>query len=319
MLPQIAPYMVLRAVARRCSSSRRPSSGSYNVIMTLRRGEPLRRRPLEEADAAMKMTPALVVIGGLLVFWSSVFVAVILPAMTMDEQPSDDLARRGRAEEQAGHDLYVAQRLQLLPLAVRARHRLGPGRGAHRRSAATTSASSPAILGTERTGPDLSQEGGEHPDDWHLAHFTNPRYTRPLSLMPSWEFLGTDEIRAADRLRAVAGRPGRGRARGAPAASGSRRPSRPTRPAPDANIAWLHAHVPAVWRPMPNPYPATRGRPGARQEDLPGVLHQLPRPGRRRQGPGRAVPRPAAAELHHAARPTWSRASTSAASSTTRS
>ncbi len=52
----------------------------------------------------------------------------------------------------------------------------------------------PAILGTERTGPDLSQEGGEHPDDWHVAHFTNPRYTSPISLMPSWEFLGPDRI-----------------------------------------------------------------------------------------------------------------------------
>ena len=25
------------------------------------------------------------------------------------------------------------------------------------------------LLGTERTGPDLSQEGGVHPDDWHRA------------------------------------------------------------------------------------------------------------------------------------------------------
>ncbi|HBD10316.1 MAG TPA: cytochrome-c oxidase, partial [Syntrophobacteraceae bacterium] len=41
---------------------------------------------------------------------------------------------------------------------------------------------------------DLSQEGGEHPDDWHLAHFINPRFVRPESIMPSWEFLGTTDI-----------------------------------------------------------------------------------------------------------------------------
>ena len=67
----------------------------------------------------------------------------------------------------------------------------------------------PAILGTERTGPDLSQEGGEHPEQWHLAHFANPRYTRPMSLMPSWEFLGTNKIRnltAYMQSRAVATR-----------------------------------------------------------------------------------------------------------------
>jgi mono/diheme cytochrome c family protein len=27
---------------------------------------------------------------------------------------------------------------------------------------------------------------------------------------------------------------------------------------PDANIQWLHSQVPAVWLPMPNPYPATK-------------------------------------------------------------
>ena len=52
----------------------------------------------------------------------------------------------------------------------------------------------PAILDSERTGPDLSQEGGEHPDDWHMAHFVNPRYTSPLSLILSWEFLGKEKI-----------------------------------------------------------------------------------------------------------------------------
>ena len=30
-------------------------------------------------------------------------------------------------------------------------------------------------LELERTGPDLSQEGGAHTDEWHYAHFYNPR------------------------------------------------------------------------------------------------------------------------------------------------
>ena len=44
------------------------------------------------------------------------------------------------------------------------------------------------MLGTERTGPDLSQEGGVHTDEWHLAHFYNPRYTSPKSIMPQFSF-----------------------------------------------------------------------------------------------------------------------------------
>ena len=52
----------------------------------------------------MKMTPALVVIGSLMVFWCSVIVAVILPAMTINEKPSDQW-RSWTAKEAAGHVL----------------------------------------------------------------------------------------------------------------------------------------------------------------------------------------------------------------------
>ena len=48
-------------------------------------------------------------------------------------------------------------------------------------------------LGTERTGPDLSQEGGVHTDEWHLAHFRNPRYTYPKSIMPEFSFYYTGD------------------------------------------------------------------------------------------------------------------------------
>ncbi len=52
---------------------------------------------------------------------------------------------------------------------------------------------SPNMLGSERTGPDLSQEGGMHPDDWHAAHYANPRFTMPLSIMPRFNFWSDDE------------------------------------------------------------------------------------------------------------------------------
>ena len=51
---------------------------------------------------------------------------------------------------------------------------------------------SPNLLGTERTGPDLSQESGWHPDDWQRAHFYDPRYMDPLSLMPQMKSLFSD-------------------------------------------------------------------------------------------------------------------------------
>ena len=51
---------------------------------------------------------------------------------------------------------------------------------------------SPNLLWTERTGPDLSQESGWHPNDWQSAHFYDPRFVDPLSLMPPMKSLFSD-------------------------------------------------------------------------------------------------------------------------------
>src|SRR5207247_4588426 len=51
----------------------------------------------------------------------------------------------------------------------------------------------PTLAGTERTGPDLSQESGCHPEDWQRAHFYAPRFMDPLSLMPTMKSLFSDK------------------------------------------------------------------------------------------------------------------------------
>jgi mono/diheme cytochrome c family protein len=111
----------------------------------------------------------------------------------------------------------------------------------------------PILLGTERNGPDLSQEGGEHPDDWHLAHFINPRYTSPYSIMPSWEFLGREDIEKLTKYMQAEGMLG--------ADYRVERQKHWKKIAVeafdrgyDANVEWLHSMVPRVWREMPNPY-----------------------------------------------------------------
>ncbi len=233
----------------------------------------------------MKMTPALVVIGGLLVFWCSVIIAIILPAMTINESPSE-LWRPWSAKEAAGHDLYVrngcsychSQFVRVVDSD------LGSERIAQKGDYVGYT---PAILGTERIGPDLSQAGGEHPDDWQLAHFTNPRYTRPMSLMPSWEFLGPEAI---GELTAYVQSLG-----GQDADRRVKRQMEEWKPpalaaydaGPEKNIAWLHDHVPRGLAGDAESVPGDRGGPGARTPDLPAVLHQLPRPRRRRRRAGR--------------------------------
>lgn len=49
---------------------------------------------------------------------------------------------------------------------------------------------SPSILGSERTGPDLTNIGKRQPsEDWHLLHLYNPRAVVPESVMPSYPWL----------------------------------------------------------------------------------------------------------------------------------
>lgn len=202
----------------------------------------------------MKMTPILLVMGGLLVFWASLFAMVIVPAMTLNEQPSE-IWRPWTELEARGHKLYVengcsychSQFVRVFDWDLGAERIAQKG---------DYIAMEPAILGTERTGPDLSQEGGEHPDDWHMAHFTNPRYTRPMSLMPSWAFLGEDNIKALTAyMQALGGknadfRVARQLEWKAPAQQAWEQ-------GPEKNVQWLHNQVPQVWQDMPNPYAAT--------------------------------------------------------------
>lgn len=47
----------------------------------------------------------------------------------------------------------------------------------------------PHQLGTARTGPDLTNEGGRYPSEWQKAHLIEPRAVKPGSIMPSFSYL----------------------------------------------------------------------------------------------------------------------------------
>lgn len=61
------------------------------------------------------------------------------------------------------------------------------------------------FLGTKRTGPDLARVGGKYSNEWHWAHFKNPRNMgekfksgrgpyEASSIMPSFKYLSDEEI-----------------------------------------------------------------------------------------------------------------------------
>jgi cytochrome c oxidase cbb3-type subunit 2 len=55
------------------------------------------------------------------------------------------------------------------------------------------------LMGTERTGPDLTNVGARQPSpDWHLMHLYNPRAVVQQSIMPAYPWLFEVVARAGD-------------------------------------------------------------------------------------------------------------------------
>src|SRR3954470_14193189 len=144
----------------------------------------------------MLITPLVAGLRGLLAFFTVVFIVVWLPIHTFDPPasadwaPLTDTAVKGR-NLFAQNGCYVCHSGYSRPQDVRhALYFLYPK--VSQPGDFYGSDQSPNLLGTERTGPDLSQEGGFHPNDWQSAHFYDPRYVDPLSLMPPMKSLFDD-------------------------------------------------------------------------------------------------------------------------------
>ena len=203
----------------------------------------------------MKMTPAAIIIGSLAILATIVFMIVYMPWATRIDTPSD-IYRARTAIEEKGRKIYIANGcVYCHSQSIRT---IDWGLGAERIAQAGDYISDrPILLGSQRTGPDLSQEGGEHPDDWHMAHFTNPRFTRPNSIMPRFEFLKQPDL---DRLTTYVQSLG--------LKDADQRVKRQKywkieaamafEAGPKANVDWLNKKVPKGWRQVPDPYPASQ-------------------------------------------------------------
>ena len=203
----------------------------------------------------MKMTPLAIVTGSLLILATIVFVVVLLPYVHTNQTTPSDIFRQRSTAEAAGRKLYISTGcVYCHSQSIRT---IDGGLGAERiAQAGDYVADYPILLGSQRTGPDLSQDGGEHPDDWHLAHFMNPLYSRPLSIMPAFKFLGDGNLNNLTRYVQSLGMK-----------DADRRMQRQTfwkaeaikayEAGPDANVGWLNDNIPQGWRDVPNPYPTT--------------------------------------------------------------
>lgn len=163
----------------------------------------------EAPKRLMHMSPLVVSLGAMLVFALVVGFVVVLPLATFEPPPSpnavplSDAAWRGKQNfQQQGCNLCHSGFSRPQDLAAGQYYVYSrvsepgdwPGQDY-----------TPNLFGTIRTGPDLANEGGQHPDDWQRAHYFDPRYTTPLSIMPRFSFWSDARLQDAIAWNAFQG------------------------------------------------------------------------------------------------------------------
>jgi cytochrome c oxidase cbb3-type subunit 2 len=132
------------------------------------------------------------------VFVSLTFVIAVGPAKGMDaEAQTDPGARHLSAAAERGRGVYVREGCaychtqQVRPLDIDSK--LGrPSNASDYADGRRLSwyAGTPSTLGSQRTGPDLSDVGSRQVSaDWHLIHLFNPRAVVAASVMPAFPWL----------------------------------------------------------------------------------------------------------------------------------
>ena len=144
------------------------------------------------------MTPLLVFLGGIFAFAVPTVVAAFFQLMFFNAPISDNWSPL-TASAIAGKQVFVANGCIYChsgysrPQDVRSGLMYLYPRISMPGDFVSTDAS-PNLFGSARIGPDLSEESGFHPDDWERAHFADPRFVEPMSIMPSFSFLTDKQV-----------------------------------------------------------------------------------------------------------------------------
>jgi cytochrome c oxidase cbb3-type subunit 2 len=140
----------------------------------------------------MRMTFKVTIIGALIVFFAVVIAVVFVPGLVW-EPPQTVIAHPYSEDEQAGRVIFYSNGCNYCHTQYVRAEDTGMGEVSQ---GGNYVFDNPMILGSERTGPDLSYIGRKRSEAWEIEHWKNPRELSPLSIMPSFDFLSDDELRA---------------------------------------------------------------------------------------------------------------------------
>ena len=138
----------------------------------------------------MKMTFKTIIFGGLIVFLAVVLAAVFIP-VGIWSPPETDVAHPYTDQEESGRKLFYSNGCNYCHTQYVRYEDTGMGPVSQ---GGNYTYDNPMILGSERTGPDLSYLGRKHSEQWEINHLKDPRVYSPLSIMPSFEFLSNSEL-----------------------------------------------------------------------------------------------------------------------------
>lgn len=133
-------------------------------------------------------------IGIVITFFTIIFSTVLMPMVLFQPKPShhgNDYSTETVGDAARGRRIYIREgcfycHTQFTRLQDRG---YGP-----LVQAGDYNYETPHQLGTARTGPDLTNEGGRFPSQWQKAHLVQPRAVKPGSIMPSFSYLSDDDM-----------------------------------------------------------------------------------------------------------------------------
>ncbi|MCC0032881.1 MAG: cytochrome-c oxidase, cbb3-type subunit II [Brucellaceae bacterium] len=100
--------------------------------------------------------------------------------------------------ELAGRNIYIREGCYVCHSQMIRPFRDEVERYGHYSLAAESMYDHPFQWGSKRTGPDLARVGSRYSNAWHVQHLMEPRNVVPESIMPSYSFLATTELKAED-------------------------------------------------------------------------------------------------------------------------
>ena len=141
----------------------------------------------------MKMSFAIIIGGALFIFFAVVMVVVFIPGWVWT--PPQTIAAHEYTEQQLlGRKLYYSNGCDYCHTQY-VRYYDADATGPVSQGG-NYIYDSPLVLGSERTGPDLSYIGRKRDLAWEINHLKHPRDYSPMSIMPNWYFLSDADLAA---------------------------------------------------------------------------------------------------------------------------